>query len=408
MPEGVRDRDPQPRRRGLAPRRLVEELPRAAVGLDREGPLVLPLRDDVRPVGLRDAGRGAPRVLVPQQHLAPGLLEAIPREARGVGHSPEGLGLDEPPRGRPGQDLLARAREGPVLPVGGQVAALLGEGRPVSPLEGLEEALRRVDDEARGLVARVPLRHELRQLRVHGPVVPADRVADLDELVRVAALRELARVVEDAARGGVAHPPDVPAVEPGVAAPGDPHQQALAARGRDPPEGPVAVLHERPSDAVAAVGLQVRHVVRAAREVAHAGLRQRAHRGPGQAGDVGVHRDRGRLDPVETLQPARRVRPPGELLRVAEAGQEVREVGGKLEVAALHGLGERRGARPPSPARGSSPRPTAPRPPSGSAPRAACPSSSRRARARRGSSPTACAPPPAAGRSSRCPRASGG
>ena len=53
-----------------------------------------------------------------------------------------------------------------------------------------------------------------------------------------------------------------------------------------------------------------------------------------------MHRDRARLDPVAPLQAARGVRPPGELLGVAQAGQDVREVGGQLQVAALHGLGE--------------------------------------------------------------------
>ena len=123
---------PTPRRAGAAPappppRRRARARARSASS--REGPLVLPLGDDVRPVGLRDARRGAPRVLVPQQQLSPRLLDAVLREARRVAQAPERLGLHEPPRGRPRQDLLAGARERPVLPVRGQVAALLGEGR---------------------------------------------------------------------------------------------------------------------------------------------------------------------------------------------------------------------------------------------------------------------------------------
>ena len=80
---------PGPAAAGVAPGGLVEELPREPVGLDREGPLVLPLGHDVRPVRLRDAGRRAPRVLVPQQHLPPRLLGPVPREARAVCHAPE-------------------------------------------------------------------------------------------------------------------------------------------------------------------------------------------------------------------------------------------------------------------------------------------------------------------------------
>ena len=228
-----------PRRRsGRPPLRRAEGLgeqgAREPVRLDREGALVVPLRDDVGPVGLGDAGRGAPRVLVPQEQLAPALVGALAREARRAVQGRERLGLHQPPGRRARGRLLGGARQRPVLPVRRHVAAPLGQLPAVAPLELAEHVLRRADREPRRVVGLVPALHPVAQVRVDRAVVAAHGVAHLHELVRVAALGQLARVVEHAARRDVRVAAEVAAVEPGVAAARDPHEQALASRRARP------------------------------------------------------------------------------------------------------------------------------------------------------------------------------
>ena len=117
----------------------------------------------------------------------------------------------------------------------------------------------------------VPCPDEVGQARVGRAVVAADRVADLDHVIRVALFLELAHVIEDLGPGGLGQRAHVQAVEPGIAAAGHPEEDLFPARRRDPIERLVAPGLEGPADPVAAVG-QAGHVVRPAGEIFHSAL----------------------------------------------------------------------------------------------------------------------------------------
>src|SRR5207249_2919221 len=99
----------------------------------QEPPLVLPLRDGVRAVGVRSAGRRSPRVLAEQQQIPPHsparrgpLLDAFGRAAT------RRLGLLVPQREQlrgPGREL--RGAVAPALRRGGRRAVLRSEERRV-------------------------------------------------------------------------------------------------------------------------------------------------------------------------------------------------------------------------------------------------------------------------------------
>ena len=211
----------------------------------RERALVLPLGDDVRPVGLR---RRSPRR--PTCARATAAAGATPPRPRRAGRRPGRTGPRAP---RPAAAAARRPAPAPPRPRStARRPPSTASCRRASPAGSSRTAVRtprrvpcaEVIDEPRRVVgARSSSATNAGQVRVHRPVVPADRVAHLHHLVRVAATAR-ARARSRGCCAAAASPirPTLRAVEPRVPAAGDPEQQPLAARGRHPPERPVAVL----------------------------------------------------------------------------------------------------------------------------------------------------------------------
>ena len=272
-------------------------------------------------IGVADAVGGAPSVFVPHQRLPPGFVEIRGRVSGRVEHGPERLGLGQPGRGGAVEAGLAGRGQGAVLPIRGEVAGDDRQARPIALLELLEHLLGRGDDDLGRFDLLVPAPHDVRQLRIGGAVVAADGVADLDHLVRIALVFELAAVFEDRLLAVGAETAVVEAVEPGIAPSGHPEEDFFLGRRGRPVEGLVAPGLEGAADAVPAI-VQVGHVVGTAGEIAHAGLGQGRDKAPGIAGDV---REHGRVDGQAVLPG----QPPGvgrrfeQLVGRARSGQDV-------------------------------------------------------------------------------------
>ena len=174
----------------------------------------------------------------------------------------------------------------------------------VTPLEVAEHVVGGGDDQLGIGVGVVPLLDGVGEVHVGRAVVP-EAVADLDEVVGIAALLQPPQVVHQIVRR---------TEDPVVAGAGHPDEHPVLAVGADPPERFIAPRRDGVSDAVTAVG--------ADGPILHAAVGEGGHHAPGVARHIGNHGGSdGRVAQfADALGAAHKAH---EFLRAAEAGEFV-------------------------------------------------------------------------------------
>ena len=332
--------DPPVRRQHATRQRALQQRAARRVAVEREALLKHPLRERFRRIRLADAAIRSPRVFIPEQHTAPG------RVAITFGHQLPTQRSECPrlhdPRGiRAVHDLLVRGAHGTVFPEAGQVTANARQLRAVTLLHCGEQLRQRGNDQLRTFKARVPLSHDVCQVRVGITVVTADGDTHLYDVPRILPRDEIIHVFAHHVRVSERNTPRRPPTGPRIPSAGRQHHYAISATRSDPPKRLVTPRRQCVPDAITILRWP-RHVVWATRQIAYALLRERGHESPREARDIAAccRRDG---DAVITTEGARIVKQMDQRFAAGQPRHQIRVRRVEGQVAATHRRQQPRG-----------------------------------------------------------------